>query len=244
MVVRTMGKIRSFKISPRIICLLFIFLLIYIPASIIVMNRYFFLRFESRQKAEKQYTLEGLLERTKKDLQVSKQRLALLEDFIEDMNESRKEPAKSQEAAPESEKPERRDASLSVGTVRETGRNPKLVDVQEMDIALEDTVVNVDFKLVNIDPGNAAVGGYIHITMIGDLPTTPPEWSYPTSEFKNGVPINFRRGLPFIIERFKPYNHQFPLTPGRTRPTGVRIVVYNQSGTIILDKEFDLNDDS
>jgi hypothetical protein len=72
----------------------------------------------------------------------------------------------------------------------------------------------------------------------------PQEWIYPTEKLKNGVPMNFRRGLPFLIQRFKPYTCFFNVDSNSQLPTAITIMAYDQAGVLTLKKAFEVSNGS
>ena len=85
MVIRSVGKIRSFKISRRLIFLSSMFIVLYILASIYVINSYFDLRYRHNVQSEKLEQLENENFQNGKELQRSKHQVALLEDYIKSL---------------------------------------------------------------------------------------------------------------------------------------------------------------
>jgi hypothetical protein len=70
------------------------------------------------------------------------------------------------------------------------------------------------------------------------------EWTYPTEKLKNGVPMNFRRGLPFLIQRFKPYTCFFNVDSTYQLPKTIKIMAYDQAGVLTLEKVFEVSNES
>ncbi|MFX0202644.1 MAG: hypothetical protein ACFFCW_41605, partial [Candidatus Hodarchaeota archaeon] len=63
-------------------------------------------------------------------------------------------------------------------------------------------------------------------------------WSYPKEILKNGLPHNYKKGELFIIKRFKPIHGRIDLGSPDETPSIIRVLVYDQSGALILKKEF------
>ena len=104
--------------------------------------------------------------------------------------------------------------------------------------------MTVRFNLANIKPGQNTIGGYIHIIATGKNNHSPSEWTYPKEKIQNGVPVNYRRGQPFLIQRFKPYRQRFNADSNSQLPTAIKILVYDQSGMLILEKGFEVTNAS
>jgi len=99
----------------------------------------------------------------------------------------------------------------------------------------------VSFRLVNTQPGDSSVGGYLHILAKGKQSDPPKEWAYPPEKVANGYPENYRNGQVFTIQRFKPIQGRFNLGQSLESPSSVRVLIYDQSGAIILQKDFEVS---
>ena len=82
MVSSGVGKVRSFKISYRILLCSSLFFACYIIISILVFNRYFDELRASRDQSRRIQRIQREIEATKRGLYQSKQRLAFLEDYF------------------------------------------------------------------------------------------------------------------------------------------------------------------
>ena len=104
--------------------------------------------------------------------------------------------------------------------------------------------MTVDFRLTNLDPAEKAVGGYVH-TLINIEGGNPPRLMiFPKQELKAGLPVNYRRGQAFLIQRFRPIRAGFDLTDTPQSPSSIRILVYEQSGKLVLNRAFEIGADS
>ncbi|MFC1840863.1 hypothetical protein ACFL1N_14895 [Thermodesulfobacteriota bacterium] len=88
MVMRSVGKIRSFKVSFRIILITAIFLILYTLASIYIFNEYFSLRSKRKTLTKKMDLLEENLRNYQKELRDTNLYVASLEDYLQ--NERKK----------------------------------------------------------------------------------------------------------------------------------------------------------
>jgi len=248
MIMRSVGKISSFKISSWIIILILLFLISYFPVSILTINAYFHQRVDNQRYIQKLNNLESELDKTQKELRDSSQRLTLLQTLIEDMKRTGTKSSapvmKEANEVKDDPDPGTPDTTLTNENHKETETEGSKVDVRDMIINRGETKIGIDFKLANAKSGADAVEGYIHLMIMTDGDKIPEGWTYPKRNFENGFPVNYKRGLPFFIERFKPYKHEFQLESGQPIPTIVRILVYNKSGSIILDEEFGIKNDS
>ena len=117
-----------------------------------------------------------------------------------------------------------------------------LVDVKDMVIQKEGSKVSANFKLVNIQPGEEAITGYVHTIAVSNQAGNLKVWAYPKVTLKNGVPLSYRRGQVFRIQRFRPFGAKFELSQDAAYPLSLKVLVYDQTGTIILRKFFEVSD--
>ena len=237
-IMRSIGRIRTFKISRRTIFLASVFFFIYIIASLFIINDYFDLRNVNNTQSERIRQLENELSIIEKTLLRSKQHLALLEDYIRNAETGREQEMKltSNGNLKEKNMIRRVKKELKKGGLEE--RSERLVDVTDVVIQREGYLLTIDFKLVNVQKGKNPVGGYVHLIAKSDKTNSPQEWTYPRESLSEGIPVNYRRGQLFLIQRFMPFKGRFNLVPNSETPTGIKVLVYNQSGDVIFEKEF------
>lgn len=239
-IMRSLGGVRTFKISSGIFFGALLFIIIYIPLSAFVINKYMDLRRAQTNQSRRIKELQEEVFKGKQDISRYQKNAALLEDYIRYLEEP--QPSKH--------------ASTSAGTVTQRGEAqrpggmaadgdegspPSVVDINDMLIQREGHRMTVDFKLVKKDPGETAIQGYIHMIALGSDDTPPPEWTFPRVTLRDGAPVNFRRGQLFVIQRFKPVQGRFYLAPNSAPPRALKVLVYDQSGKLILEKIYEVS---
>jgi len=237
MVMGRVGKVRSFKISRRLFFWAALFFAAYVPFSVYLVNRYFELRNESVVQRESIERLERDLLRSTNTLSRSKEHIMFLEDYILQMEkpaEQAAEPAKS---------PEKRAEVVSRKPSEEKGpeQNQATISVEELVVEKQGGKLVVNFKLVNLLPGDAGIGGYVYIMAKNQGSPPRQEWMYPQVKLVNGLPENFKRGQLFLIQRFKPIQGKLTVGSGQDAPTILDILVYDQTGNIMLRKDFEIH---
>ena len=115
-------------------------------------------------------------------------------------------------------------------------KEPKIVDVEDLSIKKEDGKLTVDFKLVKKASGGNPVRGYVHVIAVGQKPDDMNQWAYPEDNAQNGHAPDFRQGSTFRIQRFKRIKEEFIINPGSEAPAAIRIMVFDKSGTLLLEK--------
>ena len=235
MVIRSVGKMRSFKLSRRTILWTSLFLLAYMIISLYTINRFFDLRNRFNVQSEK-------LERLEKDLNKNLKLLTQTKDYVIGLEEYIKNAVNQEGEKPTSVQKAEETKGIVDGTATKIPLN--IVDIENAVIQREDSGMSIDFRLVNTIQDENAIEGYIHIIAMDKKNDYPPEWNKNLDRLQDGYPVNFRSGQPFLIQRFRPYHRQFNMNSNSDLPKTIRILVYNVSGDLILKKEFEVDNAS
>jgi hypothetical protein len=239
MIMGSIGRIRSFTISRRILLWSSIFLSFYILLSLFIISRYISIRSRFREQSVTIEEIKEKYEVMEKDLLKAQQRAVNLEAYIESTRNQKGEDntVPGQGQAP---------AALASTAVDASGKGSvqtKLsVDIEGLDIRRLNSAVAIDFRLVNITSGPGAVEGYLHVIVRDKNGNFPLKWNEPSKEVRNGFPAEFRRGEHFIIQRFKQYHREFTSDGSVGMPAHIKILAYDPSGNLILIKEYEVND--
>lgn len=240
MVMGRIGKVRSFKVSPLVLFWTFLFLLVYLPGSVLVVNHWVDLRREVKIRKAEINQLELELAKAERTLFKFQQHVTLLESYITSLESGEEKHTTARETEPRNEEPPEKQAEEA------TPQPPEpvvlgLVDVERMAIERDDGAVRVSFNLMNITEGEGPVSGYVHILATGEKNGSPWWEAYPRGEVEDdGIPESYRLGQPFIIQRFKPIQGRFAAGAGRGLPESIRVVVYDDTGRLIYKKAFEV----
>ena len=234
MVAGRTGRVRSFGISPGLLFWAALFLLAYLPLSVVVINRYLELRRSHAVQAHTVALLEKELGEHQRALDRSNQHTAFLQDYVRHLEEASEHAAETTKA----EKPATKRGESGPGD--KTSRALELLGIEDLAIQRQGSRMLVSFRLVHMQPGDSSVGGYLHILVRGNQSDPPKEWAYPQGKVVNGFPENYGNGLVFTIQRFKPIQGRFNLGRSLESPSSVRVLIYDQSGAIILQKDFEV----
>jgi hypothetical protein len=216
MIFKEVGKVRRFVISSRLVLLVSLFLLFYIVATIYITNKFFDIYGENKILADENAELSRELIKTKKSLERSEQHVALLDDYLNEGKELSQEP---EPPVDYTESP-----------------SPKIVDIDEIKVKRDISMINVTFRIVNRQSNEEPIGGYIFVLASPKDSDQSEVWVYPSSPLKDGLPVNYRKGLRFLIQRFKTIRSQYTLSRSINEPIVLRILVYNRDGLLILKK--------
>ena len=222
MIFKEVGRVKTFRISARVLLWAFLFLIFYIVATILITNAYlsYFYPFGStgmdQIQAEEIAKLSKELVKTTNNLERSKQHIALLEDYIKEEKEQGPEP-------------------VSTGDYTESS-SPKIVGIEELKVKRDRSTINVAFKIVNRQSNEGPIGGYIFILASMRDSDQSEAWVYPSSRLKDGLPVNYKLGQRFFIQRFKYISNRYTLSKSTNKPLILEILVYDRDGKLVLKK--------
>ena len=236
MVAGRTGKVRSFGLSPRLLFWAALFLLAYLPLSVLAINRYLELRRNHTLQSHAMAQLERELDEHQAALARSHQRTAFLQDYVRHLEEAAVQGAEASKL----EKPAAKRSDGGPGD--KPPRIQETLSIEDLGIQKQGSRMLVSFKLVNLQPAaDSTVGGYLHILARGKPPDPPKEWAYPQGKTVNGFPENYRNGQVFAIQRFRPIQGRFNLGQSLESPSLVRVLIYDPSGAILLQKDFEVS---
>jgi hypothetical protein len=240
MIVANLGKVRSFKISRRLLIWSFLFFVFYLVLSIIIINDYFEKRWTNNALTEQIESLQYEIEGTKKELYISKQHLAILETQIHSQEIGTEEEVKPpvDTEAQEENTDLSSGESFSENVTEESGETT--VDIEDLEIKKAKNKLTVFFNLVNVHEGHKSANGYVHIIALNKKSDPPQLWTYPKVALRNGIPIDYKRGQLFLIKHFKTIRGEYFFSSSAELPSSIKVLVYNQSGKLILQKEFEV----
>jgi len=247
MLIGSIGKIHSFKISRRLLVCILGFLIPYILISIFVIYLYFGLYAENREKSLVIKNLESELNEKKRAIDQNRLYTEGLEDYIKRLSKEAdgsiktgqpKDIDKKQEAA--SIAPDNKDVKGDAPPEKET--SGAYVDIRDVQFRMGEQGLAVECKLANNMAEQGPAEGYIHIFAIDKNGEYPPEWNKNPERLKNGIPSDYKTGQEFLIQRFKTYHRQYKMLADFELPSFIRIIVYDRSGQKILEKEIPVID--
>ena len=244
MVIRSVGKIHSFKISRRIILWTSLIFLAYTLVSLYTLSNFFYLRSRYNVQSEKLEQLEKEHNENLKALNLTKEYVTGLEEYIKKAGDLKIEG--NQSVQKDDSITKAIDIIKMDSDKKDEGkqRPQRTVDIKDPIIKKEGSGISVDITLVNTIPEENAIEGYLHIIAMDTKNNFLQEWSNPRDKLENGFPVDFRLGQSFFIQRFKSYHRQFNVSSNSGLPKAIRVLVYDRSGELILKKEFEVDNAS
>lgn len=246
MLIGSIGKIHSFKISRRFLFYTLAFLSLYIFLSIIVFYLYFRLYFEQDKKIAAFKDMETELHEKRRALDQNRLYTEGLEDYIKNLRRgsdgSVKKSNPSDADLKEGIAPADNEKIIEKGEVspqKEAVVNT--VDVRDIKFRIGKSGLTFEYKLTNNLAEHGPAEGYIHIIARDKNGEYPPDWNK-DKDIQDGTPADYKKGQEFFIQRFKTYQRQYKMLPDYELPSLIRILAYDRSGKKILEKDIPVTD--
>lgn len=229
---------RSFRISVRILFFSSLFLGCFLIVSVIIVNKYIDELFSKQDQSLKLRLMRTQLDRSKRELYRSRQRLALLEDYLRDLDKDAGKDAGTPEDSPlevgeAGIEPEEKKAKVD----QDASQKPR-VDIEAPSIYKAGGRLKVAFRLKNEGENQGPLRGYVYMIAMDERSDPPHLQPYPKVELRNGIPVDYKRGQAFSIKRFKTIRGEYSLKAKTEGPSAIRVLVYDTSGKLIMDRGF------
>jgi hypothetical protein len=247
MVSKGVGKIRSFSLSPRLLFVSVLFFACYIIVSLFIINDYFDKHSTNKAQRIKIDRLQKQVEQVRKRLYQSQQRVILLKNYEKKSSpdvEIALEPERSEPIASKTFEETVTDDDMEVEDDSGETLQTALVEIKDLATLKNEGKLTVNFRIVNMDPGDTTLRGYVHI-IVTDKTSDPPQlWTYPKVALRDGVPVNYKRGRLFVIKNFRTLRGEFFLDTHEGSELSLKILVYDNEGNQILQKDFAVEEES
>jgi hypothetical protein len=238
MVVGEVGRVRTFRISLWALALLGGFLVLFVFTSVMIINQYLDSLPLFRSQEDRIHQLEGDILGLQKELKRSKQYATVLARVITEQKAARQKSVSP--PTPESEIPDQQ-STAHVSEVSEKSREG--VQVEDFAIAKDGAKLTVEFKLARVSEDEIPVSGHVYIIAMNGSTDPPQYWTYPKVALRDGVPIHYERGEFFKIKHFKMIRGTYYMEAESDLPSSVRVLVYDTSGGLILEQDFEVPSD-
>ena len=216
MVLKRTGTVWTGKVSALVLMGAGVFLCCYIVITLVVIYQSFELtRGQERSRAQ-QAELTHALDAAHKELERANYQIALLGAYI-------------------TEKREEHPAVAQKDTVVPEPSFPELVDISQLTVTHKDRVLTVTFNIINTQKDTPITG---HIFVLAQLKGSDHDEMliHPSCPLNEGLPVDFKRGQRFTIRRFKTVTSRYALANPLEEPLIVKILVYDDQGTVIFTK--------
>jgi hypothetical protein len=236
MVTRGVGRVRSYDISPRILIFVIIFIVLYFTMSIFFIHGYLHQRQVNINLDNKLRQLERRQIEKEKALNLARNETDKLKDVIKNLEREPNRELGITKGDNFIDKATKYDTGKTTIDTYQKDKQKNIVDIEDIAIRRESGKLTVNFKLVKVKSGEDPVMGYIHILAIGQNSDEINERTYPQEKIQNEVPISSRQTSTFSIQRFKLVKHEFILDGSSEPPSSIKILVYDKSGMLLLEK--------
>ena len=250
MIFKGSGRVKGLRISSKVVFWLFLGLIFYFIASGAIIYEYLENRNTSREYLGELDILRSETGKMKKELFRARENIKMLEEHVNNLDG--KSEKKEQAARPTSEKkpvpgkepeikePQKKDIE-QVKQVEAGDAEEIRVDVRELNFQREGEKLNVAFNLINTDKNNNPVRGYIYMLASFGDPASPRIQAYPGAKLQDGMPVWYKGGYFFKIARFMQVKGEFKLAQAEEFPSSLKVLVYDQTGTLIFEEEYDVD---
>ena len=219
MIFKSAGRVWSGKISTRLLIGAALFLACYIVGTIVLSYKYADLWRTLKAHTDERSRLTRELATVTKSLERSHHKIALLKDYIEQHKPYQPEP-------------------VSLVTHTESTA-PSTIELNDIEVKRAGATLTVTFRIINKNAEDTPIGGYIFVlTRLKDSPDADV-WVYPTCSLTDGLPVNYKQGHRFSIQRFIAINTTYTLSKAIDDPLILKILVYDKSGNLMVTKEIE-----
>ena len=234
-----LGKVRTFQISRSLLIWASLFLAAFVVFSIVAINGYLGLKDENYALLDNMEILEREFEKGGKALQKSKKHISFLEEYIRLAEE--RSGTVSPPGIPSSQGKRSEPAGKTPSSAKSVG---EWIQVKDVLLEKERANLSVSVRLTGTQPGDRPVGGYVHIIAENNKSDPPRFWAYPQQKLVNGIPENFRRGRLFSMTKHKLIQGTIHIGSDSPYPSAVKVLIYDEAGTIIKEGFFEVPQES
>jgi len=243
MISRGLGKVRGFNISSSLVFWSALVLLLYLVFSTVAISRYFGELKSDTAQSDLLQQLQNEIEGTKKTLYQARQRLKFLEDYI--VNSQKKQKKQVESPGPEIISPGPANPVIqgkTLGRPDEAVPATSVVDIKNLKTERRGGRLSVKFRLIKIRPERNQIKGYLFMIAANSESAPMQLWTYPKAALENGEPINYKHGQLFKVRNYRIIRGKFFLDSNSEKPSLLKILVYDESGKLILNKEFSIKE--
>jgi hypothetical protein len=265
MIFKGSGKVKGLKISSRVVFWVFLFLVFYFIGSGAIIWEYLENRNASREYLGELDALRSQTGKMKVELFRARENIKMLEEHVYSLDEkskkktppktvSEKKPVPAKKISKQVEhkeetkeeikkkssdqKPQKEEAKQATESESDTSPGDQ-VDVRDFSCKKEGEKLSVVFNLTNVNKNKGPLSGYVHmLAFFGDSASTRVQ-TYPGVKVKDGVPVWYKAGYFFRIARFMPVKGEFNLVSDKETPSTIKVLVYDKSGELIFEKEYE-----
>ncbi len=243
MISRGLGKVRSFNISSRLLFWATVVFVLYVVFSTVAISRYFGELRSNTVQLDLLQQLQNEIEATKRALYQARQRLKFLEDYIG--NSEGKQEKQVESPGPEIINPVPTKPVIQEETLErpdEADPAESVVDIKNLTTKRRGERLSVKFRLIKITPDRDQIKGYLFMIAANSESDPPQLWTHPKAALKNGEPVNYKHGEFFKVRNYRIIRGKYFFDSKTETLSLLTILVYDESGKLILKKEFPIEE--
>ncbi|MFH1625123.1 MAG: hypothetical protein ABID54_08200 [Pseudomonadota bacterium] len=235
-VMRQVGKIRSFEIQTKRFLVIVIVLACSILASMYFTYGYFAL-FQERALLLKD------IQKLELDITYMDSKMKENEDFKDWSSKILSTLLNSIEMRPSAAVSKPRSPSVSA-----SGGESKIATLLSSEVSIGDLAVGTDeldpesivvtFTIINNNEDHRLTSGYITVVAQNEAINPPIYRASPNAEIRDGIPTNYKNGQYFAIRYLKPLKGRIKKPKGGVEFKDIVIYVYSAEGKPLLKKSF------
>ena len=239
MISRGPGKVRSFRISSKLLIGAILFFVLFILGSFLCLYLYM----DTRRTGRVQEVLVGKLQVPARNVTDKLHSKEGRQELTEESDRSKSDALtkdknrKAQTGKPAEEKAGNLPATGKGSQLSESGIPEEKVGIEKFAISREGEKLSVQFRVTNENLSHQQIGGYVFAIAVDKENDQPGFWSYPKTPLHNGVPVQHRQGQPFRIKNYRNIRCTYLLDSPNANIRSINILVYNEMGKCILKKE-------
>jgi len=254
LIFKQLGKVWSFNISFKILLGAVIFFIIFSLSSIYIVKCYVELLFQNSNTSNELISVKKELKKTKSGFNHATLQIQLLQNAVNDLSSR---PIKQIEKDTLKNKRGKKQAGLSPKdslTIKQikkdtlknkrgkkqAGLSPKdSLTIKNVIILKKDNTLKINFHLFNLSK-TKKIKCYLHLIAFGKDTQTIRYLSDPAKKLHNGAPKDYKLSQTTVVRKYIVITREFPFKDIDTLINRLKVIIYNQSGSLILEKEFEI----
>ena len=227
LIFKQLGKVWSFNISFKILLGAVIFFIIFSLSSIYIVKCYVELLFQNSNTSNELISVKKELKKTKSGFNHAALQIKLLQNAVNDLSSR---PIKQIE----------KDTLKNKRGKKQAGLSPKdSLTIKNVIILKKDNTLKINFHLFNLSK-TKKIKCYLHLIAFGKDTQTIRYLSDPAKKLHNGAPKDYKLSQTTVVRKYIVITREFPCKDIDTLINRLKVIIYNQSGSLILEKEFEI----
>ena len=239
LIFKRFGKVWSFSISSRILLGAVIFFIVFSLGSIYIVKCYVELIFQSSNTSKELISVKKELKKTKLGFNHAELQIQLLQNAVNDLSSR---PVKQVEKDTKKNKRDKKKAQKATAksSKKKADLSPEYyLTIKNAMILKKDNTLKINFHLFNLSK-KKKIKCYLHLIAFGKDNKTIRYLSDSAKKLHNGYPKDYKLSQTTVVKKYTTITREFPFKNIDTLINSLKVVIYSQSGSLILEKEFEI----